>query len=87
MRTTVRIRVDAGRSCDYHLPVRLYRVVMRSGANMDVTAKLMLDDPTVSDSILFYQDETQHHLVATVVRSEVAGLILFPQKSTVTGRL
>ncbi len=67
--------------------MRIYRVVMRSGVNMDILAKAMVDDPTVSDGILFYQDETQHHLVATVMRSEVAGLILYPQKAATTGRL
>lgn len=61
--------------------MRLYRVVMRSGANMDVTAKVMVDDPAVSHAIYFYQDETRHHLVAAVERSQVAGLILFPQKA------
>ncbi len=67
--------------------MRLYRVVLRSGVNMDVTAKLMLDDPAVSDAIFFYQDETQYHLVAKIMRRDVAGVILFPQKSSATGRL
>ncbi len=59
--------------------VRLYRVVMRSGANMDVMAKAVVDDPTVSDAISFYQDGTRHQLIAKVMRSEVAGLILYPR--------
>jgi len=54
---------------------------MRSGANLDIMAKVIEDDPAASDSINFYQDETQHHMVATVKRNQVAGLILFPQKS------
>ena len=60
---------------------------MRSGVNMDVTAMDMLDDPAVADRILFYQDDARHHLVATVARKDVAGIILFPQKSSATGRI
>jgi len=62
--------------------MRLYRVVTRSGANMDIMAKVVIDDAAVSDSISFFQDEARHHLVATVKRDQVAGMILFPQKST-----
>jgi hypothetical protein len=62
--------------------MRLYRIVMRSGVNMDVMASVMVDDPAASESISFYQDEAFHHLVAMVKRSQVAGLILYPQKSS-----
>jgi len=61
--------------------MRLYRVVLRSGANMDVMAKVVVDDPAASDSIAFYQDEALHHLVARVRRDQIAGLILYPQKA------
>jgi hypothetical protein len=60
--------------------MRLYRVVMRSGINMDVTAKLMLDDPAY-DVIYFFADEARNLLAATVKREEVAGIILHSQKS------
>jgi hypothetical protein len=60
---------------------------MRSGANMYIMAKSMLDNPAISAAIIFYQDETQHHIIATVMRDQVAGLILFPQKAAATGRL
>lgn len=60
---------------------------MRSGANMDIMAQVMVDDAAASDAILFYQDETRHHLVATVKRSQIAGVILSPQKPSVTGKL
>ena len=55
---------------------------MRSGKNMDVMAQVMIDDAAASDSVNFYQDETRHHLVAQVKRSQIAGLILFPQKAS-----
>ncbi len=60
--------------------MRLYRVVMRSGLNLDIMAKVMLDDPTVSELIYFFHDEEQRQLAATVNREDVAGLIFPPQK-------
>jgi hypothetical protein len=59
---------------------------MRSGANVDVLAKIMVDEPGASE-ILFYQDEAGHHLAATVRREEIAGLILGPQKSSAIHQL
>jgi len=56
---------------------------MRSGVNMDIVAKAMLDDPAVSAEVRFYQDETMHHLVAIVKRAEIAGMILGPRTSGV----
>jgi len=66
--------------------MRLYRVVTRSGVNLDIVAKGILDDPALSDVICFYQDEAQYQLVATVKRAEVAGLILMPEKSSAIPR-
>ena len=61
---------------------------MQSGANMDIVANAMLDDPATSEVIYFFHDETMHHLVATVRRADVAGVIFGPQKSgTSTQRL
>jgi hypothetical protein len=54
---------------------------MRSGAHVEVVAKAMIDDPA-STEILFYQDESGHHLAATIRRADIAGLILGPQKSS-----
>ena len=61
--------------------MRLYRIIMRSGAHVEVRAQIMIDDPAASE-ILFYQDERGHHLAATIQRKEIAGLILGPQKSS-----
>jgi hypothetical protein len=55
---------------------------MRSGASMDILAKVILDDPR-HDSLYFYQDAAQQHLVATVKRNQIAGLILHQRKSGV----
>lgn len=61
--------------------MRLYRLIMRSGAHVEVVAQIMIDEPT-SAEILFYQDESGHHLAATVRRADIAGLILGPQNSS-----
>jgi hypothetical protein len=64
------------------LSMRVYRIVMCSGVNIDIMASVMVDDPAASESISFYQDEAFYHLVATVKRSQVAGLILSPKKAS-----
>jgi hypothetical protein len=63
--------------------MRLYQVVLRSGANMDFMAKVMIDDPA-SEAVLFYQDESRQNLVATVWRDQVAGIIFHSQRSGVS---
>lgn len=54
---------------------------MRSGANLDVVAQVMIDNPDTAE-VFFYQDEGGHHLAASVRREEIAGLILGPQNSS-----
>ena len=56
---------------------------MRSGVNVDVEAEVMLDNPSHSSDIFFYDDEACSHLLAVVKRDQVAGLILYPRKSGV----
>jgi hypothetical protein len=60
--------------------MRLIRVVMKSGANMDVAAMATLDDPA-QENIYFFSDEEQRQLAATVYRPDVAGMIFTPRKS------
>ncbi len=62
--------------------MRLHRVVLRSGTNADIMANVVFDDP-VNDSIFFYQDEAQQHLVATIKRDQLAGIIFYPKMSGV----
>ena len=56
--------------------------MLRSGTNMDVLAKAMVDDPATSAEVYFYHDEALHHLAAFVKRREIAGIIFGPQKSS-----
>ena len=63
--------------------MRVYRVVTRGGANIDILAKSILDDPAY-DVIYFFHDEFQQQLTATLKRAEVAGLIIHPEKPNAT---
>ena len=65
--------------------MRLYRIVLRSGANMDIMAKSMRDDPAL-DVIYFFHDEIENVLAASVQRDQVAGLILYAQNSSAIPR-
>jgi len=58
--------------------MRVYEVILRSGAKADVTAETLHDDPGKDNKIYFFRDKTHKHLVAYFVREEVAGIILGP---------
>lgn len=62
--------------------MRLYQIILRSGANMNVMAKAILDDPA-RDVICFFHDATQNDLMATVRRDQIAGIIFHLPKSGV----
>jgi hypothetical protein len=62
--------------------MRVYEVVMRSGAKNEVTAEVMHDDPALDDKIYFYRDNGQKQLVAYFLRNEVAGIILGPDNAS-----
>jgi hypothetical protein len=63
--------------------MRVYEIVMRSGAKCEVTAEIIHDDPTLDDKIYFYRDKSQKQLVAYFLREYVAGMILGPDNATV----
>ena len=58
--------------------MRVFEVVFRSGAKVDVTAETLHDDDTKDNKIYFYRDKTHKQLVAYFIREEVAGIILGP---------
>ena len=62
--------------------MRLYQVVLRSGTSVNILAKAIVDDPAISEDLLFFQDEARRHLAAVIKRNQVAGLILHLQKSS-----
>jgi hypothetical protein len=63
--------------------MRLFRVVLRSGATMDITAKAMRDEPESSENIYFFHDLSENDLVATVKRDQIAGVVFHLPKSGV----
>jgi hypothetical protein len=62
--------------------MRVYEIIMRSGAKNEVTAEVVHDDPGVDDKIYFYRDKGLKQLVAYFVRDEVAGIILGPDNAS-----
>jgi hypothetical protein len=65
--------------------MRVYEVVLRSGAKNEVTAEVVHDDPAHDDKIYFYRDINQKQLVAYFLREEVAGIILGPDSGSGSG--
>ena len=63
--------------------MRVYEVMLRSGARCEVTAEMVLDDPAIDDKIYFYRDKSQKQLVAYFLREHVAGMLLGPDNATV----
>jgi hypothetical protein len=66
--------------------MRVYEVVMRSGAKNEVTAEIIHDDPAVDSKIYFYRDKGQKQLVAYFLREEVTGIILGPDNASAVPR-
>ena len=66
--------------------MRVYEVVMRSGAKNEVTAEVMLDDAEVDERIYFYRDNSLKQLVAYFIRDEVAGIVLGPDNVSGSAR-
>ncbi len=61
--------------------MRVYEIVMRSGAKNEVTAEVVHDDPAVDDKIYFYRDKGLKQLVAYFIRDQVSGIILGPDNA------
>jgi hypothetical protein len=55
--------------------MRIFEVVLRSGAKTEITAEVMHDDPALGDKIYFYRDSSQKQLLAYFIRSEVSGIV------------
>jgi hypothetical protein len=66
--------------------MRVYEIIMRSGAKNEVTAEVMLDDVDADQKIYFYRDNGLKQLVAYFIREEVAGIILGPDNVSGTQR-
>ena len=78
--------MDSVLGIDYNRVMRVYEVVMRSGAKNEVTAEVLHDDPKLDDKIYFYRDKGLKQLVAYFIRDQVAGIILGPDSGAVQGR-
>ena len=66
--------------------MRVFEVLMRSGTKSEITAEVMLDDPSVDQKIYFYRDKGLKQLVAFFLRDEVAGIVFGPDTGTTVPR-
>lgn len=66
--------------------MRVYEIIMRSGAKNEVTAQVLHDDPDYDNKIYFYRDKGQKQLVAYFLREEVAGIVLGPDNASAVPR-
>jgi len=55
--------------------MRVFEVVMKSGAKSEITAEILHDDVANDNKIYFYRDKGHKQLVAYFLRDEVAGII------------
>lgn len=61
--------------------MRVFEIVMRSGAKAEITAEVLHDDVGSDPKIYFFRDKSQKQLVAYFIRDEVAAIILGPDNS------
>ena len=66
--------------------MRIYEIVLRSGAKAEVTAEVLHDDVGKDNKIYFYRDLSQKQLVAYFLRDEIAGIVVGPDNSSATMR-
>jgi len=66
--------------------MRVYEVVLRSGAKAEVAAEVLHDDAGNDNKIYFYRDHGRKQLVAYFLREEIAGIVVGPDNSSATLR-
>lgn len=78
--------LDIKRHRDYYLSMRVFEVVMRSGAKTEITAEILHDDVSIDNKIYFYRDKGHKQLVAYFLRDEVAGIVVGPDNASTVPR-
>ena len=80
------IALDIALRSSYHSEMRVYEVVLRSGAKAEVTAEILHDDARNDNKIYFYRDHSQKQLVAYFLRDEIAGIVVGPDNASTSVR-
>ena len=71
---------------DYYPAMRMYEVIMRSGAKHQIMAEVLLDDPEYDDKIWLFHDKAETQVVATFLREQVAGVVIDLDNSSAVPR-
>jgi hypothetical protein len=66
--------------------MRIFEVVLRSGARAEVTAEIFQEKPGEDDRIYFYRDKGLKQLAAYFNRDDVAGIIFGQDNASYTRR-
>jgi hypothetical protein len=66
--------------------MRIFEVVLRSGAKAAITAEIMDDQTANDDKIYFYRDNGLKQLAAYFNRADVVGIVLGPDHSNMAPR-
>jgi hypothetical protein len=66
--------------------MRMYEVIMRSGAKHQIMAEVLLDDPEYDDKIWLFHDKAETQVVATFLREQVAGVVIDLDNSSAVPR-
>ena len=70
------VTLDIAIDNPYLSRMRVYEVVLRSGAKAEVTAEVLHDDSGSDNKIYFYRDHGKKQLVAYFLRDEIAGIVV-----------
>jgi len=55
--------------------MRVYEVLLRSGAKAEITAEILQDVPDKDNKIYFYRDKGMKQIVAYFYRNDVSGIV------------
>ncbi len=67
--------------------MRVYEVVLRSGAKAEITAEILHDNSHIDNKIYFFRDKSQKQLVAYFLQEEVVGIVFGPDNASTIPRL
>jgi hypothetical protein len=73
-------------SMAYYFSMRVFEVVLRSGAKAEITAEILHDDSGEDNRIYFYRDKGLKQIVAYFNKEDVAGIVFGPDHSSISPR-
>lgn len=66
--------------------MRVYEVVLRSGARVEILAEHMQESSPDDARVIFYSDKNQKKMIAYFQREDVAGIVFGPDSGSTVQR-